>query len=92
MAPIIRIDDDDRETLTPEALTALGNRLSTWLTLDCTSFCASTGSTLSSKVSEIEAEPSRDELSMYKRPSSPVIASSSTAVTEFSTAVAVAPE
>ena len=34
------------------------------LTFDCTSFCASTGSALPSKVRVIDALPSREPLSM----------------------------
>ncbi len=56
-APTIRIDEDERVTETPSFCTGVGSRLSTERTLDCTSFSASTGSTLSSKVSVMVLRP-----------------------------------
>ena len=78
-------------TETPAVCTAEGSRASTLRTRDWTSFSASVGSTLSSKVSVIDARPCDEVDSKYKSPSSPVSVSSMGVVTEFCTASAVAP-
>ena len=60
-APTIRIDEVERVTDTPSFCTAEGRRDSTLRTRDCTSFSASVGSTLSSKVSVSEERPRKEE-------------------------------
>ncbi len=55
------MDEVERVTDTPRVCTGLGRRDSTLRTRDCTSFSASVGSTLSSKVSVSDERPLKDE-------------------------------